>query len=294
MSPRTSASRCASAASIGRRSRAAWPRRSIWCRWPDIGGRAPRQLSGGQQQRVAIARAIIFRPRVLLMDEPLSALDKKLREDMQLEIKHLHQRLGITFVYVTHDQREALVMSDRVAVMNDGRIEQLGAPAQIYDRPANHFVASFIGESNFIAGVPAKIAAGRGGAARRRGGAARPGRGRRAADGAAGEDRAAPARRRARRRQRAAGYRARGDVRGRGAPLPGRGGGRHADRRQGAASLRHGEPRAGRCRYCCAGRSRTRSPYERGHAAVRRRGICRSRPGRTGWRWACWRGRCAR
>ncbi len=120
------------------------------------GGRAPRQLSGGQQQRVAIARAIIFRPRVLLMDEPLSALDKKLREDMQLEIKHLHQRLGITFVYVTHDQREALVMSDRVAVMNEGRIEQLGAPAAIYDRPANHFVASFIGESNFIAGVPTK------------------------------------------------------------------------------------------------------------------------------------------
>ncbi len=119
------------------------------------GARAPRQLSGGQQQRVAIARAIIFRPRVLLMDEPLSALDKKLREDMQLEIKHLHERLGITFVYVTHDQREALVMSDRVAVMNEGRIEQLGRPAEIYDRPTNHFVASFIGESNFIAGVPA-------------------------------------------------------------------------------------------------------------------------------------------
>ncbi len=120
------------------------------------GARAPGQLSGGQQQRVAIARAIIFRPRVLLMDEPLSALDKKLREDMQFEIKRLHERLGITFVYVTHDQREALVMSDRVAVMNEGRIEQLGAPAEIYDRPANHFVASFIGESNFIAGVPAE------------------------------------------------------------------------------------------------------------------------------------------
>ncbi|HZS83447.1 MAG TPA: ABC transporter ATP-binding protein [Stellaceae bacterium] len=116
-------------------------------------GRYPRQLSGGQQQRVALARAIIFKPRVLLMDEPLSALDKKLREELQLEMKHLHRRLGITFIYVTHDQREALVMSDRVAVMNEGRIAQLGSPSELYDRPADRFVASFIGESNFLEGT---------------------------------------------------------------------------------------------------------------------------------------------
>jgi putative spermidine/putrescine transport system ATP-binding protein len=114
--------------------------------------RYPRQLSGGQQQRVAIARAVIFHPRVLLMDEPLSALDKKLRESMQFEIKRLHEQLGITFVYVTHDQHEALVMSDRIVVMDKGRIEQLGTPADIYDRPASRFVASFIGESNFLDG----------------------------------------------------------------------------------------------------------------------------------------------
>ena len=114
------------------------------------GGRFPQQLSGGQQQRVAIARAIVFRPRVLLMDEPLSALDKQLRENLQLEIKRLHERLGITFVYVTHDQREALVMSDRVSVMNHGRIEQIAAPEALYDAPANRFVASFIGEANML------------------------------------------------------------------------------------------------------------------------------------------------
>ena len=116
------------------------------------GARYPRQLSGGQQQRVALARAIIFRPRVLLMDEPLSALDKQLREELQLEMKRLHRQLGITFIYVTHDQREALIMSDRVAVMNHGRIEQVGSPADLYDRPANRFVAGFIGESNFLEG----------------------------------------------------------------------------------------------------------------------------------------------
>jgi spermidine/putrescine ABC transporter ATP-binding subunit len=114
--------------------------------------RYPRQLSGGQQQRVALARAIIFKPRVLLMDEPLSALDKQLREGLQLEMKRLHQQLGITFIYVTHDQREALIMSDRVAVMNEGRIEQLGSPSDLYDRPTNRFVAAFIGESNFLKG----------------------------------------------------------------------------------------------------------------------------------------------
>ncbi|MBI3516029.1 MAG: ABC transporter ATP-binding protein [Proteobacteria bacterium] len=114
--------------------------------------RYPRQLSGGQQQRVALARAIIFKPRVLLMDEPLSALDKQLREGLQLEIKRLHRQLGITFIYVTHDQREALIMSDRIAVMNDGRIAQLGSPTDLYDRPANRFVAGFVGESNFLEG----------------------------------------------------------------------------------------------------------------------------------------------
>ncbi|MFI4986248.1 MAG: ABC transporter ATP-binding protein [Alphaproteobacteria bacterium] len=119
--------------------------------------RYPRQLSGGQQQRVALARAIIFNPRVLLMDEPLSALDKQLREGLQLEIKRLHQQLGITFIYVTHDQREALIMSDRIAVMNQGRIEQLGTPADLYDRPANRFVAAFVGESNFLEGIVAGI-----------------------------------------------------------------------------------------------------------------------------------------
>jgi putative spermidine/putrescine transport system ATP-binding protein len=115
---------------------------------PGFGPRFPQQLSGGQQQRVAIARAIVFNPRVLLMDEPLSALDKQLRENLQLEIKRLHDRLGITFVYVTHDQREALVMSDRVSVMNNGRIEQIAPPQELYDRPANRFVASFLGEAN--------------------------------------------------------------------------------------------------------------------------------------------------
>jgi len=114
--------------------------------------RYPRQLSGGQQQRVAVARAIIFHPRVLLMDEPLSALDKQLREELQLEMKRLHQQLGITFIYVTHDQREALIMSDRIAVMNQGRIEQAGTPSDLYDRPATRFVAGFIGESNFLEG----------------------------------------------------------------------------------------------------------------------------------------------
>jgi spermidine/putrescine ABC transporter ATP-binding subunit len=119
--------------------------------------RYPRQLSGGQQQRVALARAIIFHPRVLLMDEPLSALDKQLREELQLEMKRLHRQLGITFIYVTHDQREALIMSDRIAVMNQGRIEQAGSPSDLYDRPATRFVAGFIGESNFLEGEVAGL-----------------------------------------------------------------------------------------------------------------------------------------
>jgi putative spermidine/putrescine transport system ATP-binding protein len=107
-------------------------------------------LSGGQRQRVALARAIVFEPSILLMDEPLSALDKKLREHMQLELKRLHDRLGTTTVYVTHDQREALTLSDRIAVVNGGRIVQLGTPDEIYDRPKNKFVADFIGETRFL------------------------------------------------------------------------------------------------------------------------------------------------
>jgi putative spermidine/putrescine transport system ATP-binding protein len=120
---------------------------------PGYEGRYPRQLSGGQQQRVAVARALVFNPRVLLMDEPLGALDKQLRERLQLEIKALHDQLGVTIIYVTHDQEEALVMSDRIAVMNDGRIEQCGPPTELYDEPSTRFVATFIGESNFIDGV---------------------------------------------------------------------------------------------------------------------------------------------
>lgn len=124
--------------------------------------RLPKQLSGGQQQRVALARAIVARAKLLLMDEPLSALDKQLREHMQLELKSIHQSLGVTVVYVTHDQEEALVMSDQVAVMRNGRVEQIGSPQAIYDQPANRFVAEFIGESNFL---PAKVLAAGGGQA---------------------------------------------------------------------------------------------------------------------------------
>jgi spermidine/putrescine ABC transporter ATP-binding subunit len=116
----------------------------------------PRQLSGGQQQRVGLARALVYRPKVLLLDEPLSNLDAKLREEMRFEIRDLQRRLGITAVYVTHDQEEALALSDRVAVMNQGRVQQVGTPAEIYAQPANKFVADFIGLSNF---VPARVAA---------------------------------------------------------------------------------------------------------------------------------------
>ncbi len=117
---------------------------------PDKGDSYPRQLSGGQQQRVALARALVFGPRVLLMDEPLGALDKKLREHMQMEIKRIHNELGATVVYVTHDQEEALTMSNRIAVMQGGRIVQIGRPADLYERPANRWVADFIGQSNFV------------------------------------------------------------------------------------------------------------------------------------------------
>jgi len=114
--------------------------------------RRPAQLSGGQQQRVALARALVFGPELVLMDEPLGALDKNLRETLQHEIRHLHQQLGVTVVYVTHDQGEALTMSDRIAVFNHGRIEQLATPAELYERPANPFVADFIGENNALPG----------------------------------------------------------------------------------------------------------------------------------------------
>ena len=117
-------------------------------------GRVPSELSGGQQQRVAFARAIVFDPPVLLLDEPLGALDKKLREALQIEIKALHSRLGLTMVYVTHDQSEALAISDRVVVMNDGRLEQGGSPFDLYEHPVSRFVADFIGEANFI---PARV-----------------------------------------------------------------------------------------------------------------------------------------
>jgi len=114
----------------------------------EFGDRRPTQLSGGQQQRVALARALVFEPELVLMDEPLGALDKQLREHMQYEIKHIHERLGVTVVYVTHDQSEALTMSDRIAVFDDGIIQQLAAPAVLYEKPENAFVASFIGENN--------------------------------------------------------------------------------------------------------------------------------------------------
>jgi putative spermidine/putrescine transport system ATP-binding protein len=127
---------------------------------PGLGARKPAQLSGGQRQRVALARALINRPRVLLLDEPLGALDLKLREQMQVELKALQRQVAITFVYVTHDQGEALSMSDRLAVFNQGRIEQIGAPADVYERPATVFVAGFVGVSNLVDGALARELAG--------------------------------------------------------------------------------------------------------------------------------------
>jgi putative spermidine/putrescine transport system ATP-binding protein len=124
-------------------------------------GRRPSQLSGGQRQRVALARALVNRPRVLLLDEPLGALDLKLREEMQIELKSIQQLVGITFIYVTHDQEEALTMSDRLAVFNKGRIEQVGAPAEVYERPATRFVAGFVGTSNLLTGAVAEQIVGR-------------------------------------------------------------------------------------------------------------------------------------
>lgn len=130
-------------------------------RLPELASRKPRQLSGGQQQRVALARALINRPRVLLLDEPLSALDLKLRKTMQLELKELQQQVGITFIFVTHDQEEAITMSDRIAVMNDGEILQTGDPVEIYEQPNCRFVADFIGETNFIDGEVVEVGPGK-------------------------------------------------------------------------------------------------------------------------------------
>ena len=119
-------------------------------RLPGYGDRKPGELSGGQRQRVALARAIVNRPRVLLLDEPLGALDLKLREQMQVELKTIQGEVGITFIYVTHDQDEALTMSDRIAVFNEGRIEQVGTPVELYEQPATEFVAGFVGVSNVL------------------------------------------------------------------------------------------------------------------------------------------------
>ena len=123
-----------------------------------LGERRPAQLSGGQQQRVAVARALIYQPSLVLMDEPLGALDKQLREQMQLELKRIHARLGVTFVYVTHDQAEALMISDRIAVFDQGRIRQLASPAQLYEAPESVFVAQFLGETNCLSGTVAETA----------------------------------------------------------------------------------------------------------------------------------------
>jgi putative spermidine/putrescine transport system ATP-binding protein len=132
-------------------------------RLTDFGGRKPSQLSGGQRQRVALARALVNRPKVLLLDEPLGALDLKLREQMQVELKEIQRRVGITFLFVTHDQDEALTMSDRIAVFNSGRIEQVGSPAEVYERPATSFVAGFVGTSNLLRQDAARQVLGRAG-----------------------------------------------------------------------------------------------------------------------------------
>lgn len=125
-------------------------------RLPGFGFRKPSQLSGGQRQRVALARALINHPKVLLLDEPLGALDLKLRQQMQVELKSIQQRVGITFIFVTHDQEEALTMSDRIAVFSEGKIEQVGSPSEVYEKPASSFVAGFVGTSNLISGEVAK------------------------------------------------------------------------------------------------------------------------------------------
>jgi putative spermidine/putrescine transport system ATP-binding protein len=131
-------------------------------RLPGLSARKPSQLSGGQRQRVALARALINRPKVLLLDEPLGALDLKLRQQMQVELKSIQRSVGITFIFVTHDQEEALTMSDRIAVFNEGEIEQIGTPAEMYEHPATPFVAGFVGVSNLISGALAEQITGSG------------------------------------------------------------------------------------------------------------------------------------
>ena len=144
-----------------RRKRAAEALEQV--RLGSLGDRRPTQLSGGQRQRVALARALVNRPKVLLLDEPLGALDLKLREQMQVELKEIQRAVGITFLFVTHDQEEALTMSDRIAVFNEGRIEQVGSAREIYEQPANSFVAGFVGTSNLLRGEQAERATGRSG-----------------------------------------------------------------------------------------------------------------------------------
>jgi putative spermidine/putrescine transport system ATP-binding protein len=136
---------------VARKQRRTWAEAALrLVRLDGYGDRKPVQLSGGQRQRVALARAIVNRPRVLLLDEPLGALDLKLRQEMQTELKRIQEDVGITFVYVTHDQEEALTMSDRIAVFNEGRVEQVGTPEDVYERPATEFVAGFVGVSNLL------------------------------------------------------------------------------------------------------------------------------------------------
>ncbi|NTW38492.1 MAG: ABC transporter ATP-binding protein [Cellulomonadaceae bacterium] len=147
---------------VGRRERLARATEALASvRLEGYGGRKPAQLSGGQRQRVALARALVNRPKVLLLDEPLGALDLKLREQMQVELKAIQRQVGITFLFVTHDQEEALTMSDRIAVFSGGRIEQVGSPAEVYERPATGFVAGFVGTSNLLEGDVAQRVVGR-------------------------------------------------------------------------------------------------------------------------------------
>jgi putative spermidine/putrescine transport system ATP-binding protein len=149
---------------IGRQERRARAMESLeQVRLPDFGARRPGQLSGGQRQRVALARALVNRPRVLLLDEPLGALDLKLREQMQVELKAIQRDVGITFLFVTHDQEEALTLSDRIAVFNAGRIEQVGTAREVYEQPASEFVAGFVGTSNLLTGAAAQTVLGRAG-----------------------------------------------------------------------------------------------------------------------------------